>query len=290
MFRWSCLRGSGVKFRVARLTRHWIQSPSGRTYARMEPMIRGELAAWLIVATVLSSGAQQRSVKPLAQTEADTGLIDGTVIYEDGRPVKGATVYAVPLGRPMAAIIPHAETDETGYFVIHVSRSWFGKFVVAAKKEDEDYPDMSRQFYSDGRFETVTLTPRHRAATVTIRLGPKAGVLLGTVADAVTGAPLSPCVEFRRASEPNNFLSASGLVKPRYRLLVPANTDILMRISPDGYKPWYYPGTVDKSAGQAVRLRPGEKKTVDILLHPDAGAGETGSQAHWSDGQLSIIR
>ena len=239
-------------------------------------MIRGELVAWLIVAMVLSSGAQQPSVKLLAQTETDTGLIDGTVIYEDGKPVKGATVYAVPLGRPMAAVIPHADSDETGYFAIHISRSWFGRFAVAAKKEDEDYPDMSQQFYSDGKFETVTLTSRHRAATVTIRLGPKAGVLLGTVADAVTGASLSPCIEFRRASVPNNFLSGSGLVKPRYRLLVPPNTDVLMRIWLDGYKPWYYPGTVDKSAGQAVRLKPGEEKTVDILLQPDTGASETG--------------
>jgi len=128
---------------------------------------------------------------------------------------------------------------------------------------------MTNQFYSDGKFETVTLTTRHRNATVTIRLGPKAGVLLGTVTDAVTRAPLRPCVEFRRAQNPNNFLSANGLVEPRYRLLVPANTGILMKISLDGYKPWYYPGTVDKSAGQPFSLKPAEERNVDIQLQPD---------------------
>jgi hypothetical protein len=232
--------------------------------------------ASLIAAVVLSSGLQQQNVKSLTRTEANAGLIDGTVFYDDGRPVKDATVSAQPLGRPMGAIVPHADTDETGYFAIHISRSWFGRFSVAAKKEDEDYPDMSMQFYNDGKFETVMLTSQRSATTVTIRLGPKAGVLLGTVADAVTGAPLSPCVEFRRASEPKNFLTASGLVKPKYKLLVPAETGILVKMWLDGYKPWYSPGTIDKSSRQAVHLRPGEEKTVDVLLQPDAGIVESG--------------
>jgi hypothetical protein len=228
------------------------------------------LVKWLIVATSLGPWALPPSVNAVAEPKDDRGLIQGIVTYEDRNLVKGATVYAVPLGRPMGAIVPHADTDETGHFVIYIPRSWFGKFAVAAKKEDEDYPDMSNQFYSDGKFETITLTSSHPAKTVIIRLGPKAGVLLGTVADAVSNAPLSPCVEFRRASEPNNFLSGSGLVKPQYKLLIPADTDILVKISLDGYKTWYYPGTVEHTAAKPVQVGPGEKKTVDIRLEPDA--------------------
>jgi hypothetical protein len=119
-----------------------------------------------------------RPAPKLSTSITETGLIDGTVVYEDGRPTKGATVSAYPLGRPMSTIIPQAETDETGYFRIDIPSSWFGKFAVAAKKEDEDYPDMSKQFYSDGKFETITLTSGHPAETVIIRLGPKAGVLV----------------------------------------------------------------------------------------------------------------
>jgi len=210
--------------------------------------------------------------------EERTGVIDGTVVYEDGRPAKGATVYAVPLGRPMLAIIPHNDTDDAGHFAIRVSRSWFGKFVVAAKKEDEDYPDMSNQFYSDGKFETVRLTSRHPTANLKIRLGPKAGVLVGTVTDADTGAGLDPCVYFARASEPNSYLLATGLVKAKYRVLVPSNTDVLMKIWHEGYKPWYYPGTFDRSESQPLRLKPGEEQILDIRLQPgkisdDAGCG-----------------
>jgi hypothetical protein len=231
-------------------------------------MGRPALVAWLVVVAAFGSWAWQLSVSALAASKDGGGLIDGIVTYEDRKPAKGATVYAVPLGRPMAAIIPHADSDETGYFAIHIPRSWFGRFAVAAKKEDEDYPDMSNQFYSDGKFETITLSTGHPAETVIIRLGPKGGVLLGRVTDAVSNAPLSPCVEFRRASEPNNLLSANGWVKPNYKLLIPSDTDILVKISLDGYKTWYYPGTVEKEASQVVRLRPGEKKLVDIQLQP----------------------
>ena len=224
----------------------------------------------LSVATALVLSIQHSTLVAVPKPKDDRGLIDGIVTYENRKPVKGATVYAEPLGRPMGAIIPHADTDETGYFAIHISRSWFGKFTVTAKKEDEDYPNMSWQFYSDGKFETISLTSKHPAETVIIRLGPKAGVLLGTVANAVSNAPLSPCIEFRRASEPNNSLSASGWVKPQYKLLIPSDSDILVKISLDGYKTWYYPGTVDHAAAKSVRLAAGEKETIDIRLEPDA--------------------
>jgi hypothetical protein len=236
----------------------------------MTPMIWSKSATSALVALVLGLSAGRHREKPVAQTDAETGLIDGTVFYEDGTVTKGATVFARPIGRPIIGIIPHADTDEAGHFRIDIPSSWFGQFAVAARKEDEDYPDMSMHFYSDGKFETINLTSGHPAETVTIHLGPKAGVLIGTVAEALSNIPLRPCVEFRRASEPNNFLRASGLVQPRYKLLVPPDTDILVSISLDGYKTWYYPGTTDHAAAAPVRLGPGEKKTVDIRLEPDA--------------------
>lgn len=141
----------------------------------------------------------------LANAPAESsGFIEGTVAYEDGRPVKGATVTAMPLGVPLATLIPQAETDEKGHFSIRPL--WLVRYAVGAKKEDKNYADTTMQFYSDGAFQTVTLTDDHPTATIAIRLGPKAGVLMGTVADAVTGAPLMPCVELIRALEPKNFL------------------------------------------------------------------------------------
>lgn len=227
---------------------------------------------WLCLATFIGVSRLLAPPTVAAQKKDKKGLIGGIVTYENGRPVRGATVYAVPLGRAIGAIIPHADSDETGHYAIRISRSWFERFAVVAKKEDEDYPDLSKEFYSDGKFQTVNLSASHPNATVIIRLGPKAGVLLGTVVDAVTKAPLSPCVEFRRLAEPFNFLSGSGLVHPTYKLLVPPDTDILLNMYLDGYKTWYFPGTVEKAKQQPVRLRPGEKRAADIELAPDDAA------------------
>jgi hypothetical protein len=208
----------------------------------------------------------------MAGADENDGLITGTVYYGDGGVVSGATVYASPMGRPMEMIVPHAQTNEEGHFTI--SHLWLTKYAVEAAKTDEGYPDKSLQFYSDGKFETVILTPRRPMAEITLRLGPKAGILIGTVSDAVTGAPLSPCVELRRASKPDNFLSASGLIKPEYRLLLPSNTGVYVKIWLDGYRFWYYPGTDEKSQSKPARLAPGEVQILDIRLQPGKNSAE----------------
>jgi hypothetical protein len=237
-------------------------------------MCRAQITPLLVAAIVLSLCAQQADVWILAAADMGPGLIEGTVRYEEGNPVNGATVYAATMNGLGAGILPNAKTDETGHFAI--PHLWLGKYAVAAEKLDEDYPDMINRFYSAGKFETVTLTSRHFAASVSIRLGPKAGVLVGTVADAATGAPLNPCVEFRRAKEPNNFLVGTGLVNGKYRALVPSNTDVLMKVWHEGHKPWYYPGTMDKAQSRPVNLKPGEETELDIRLEPGRNAQPEG--------------
>lgn len=217
---------------------------------------------WQVAILVLLSAAFVFCVAD----EQNTGLIDGTVVNEEGNPVKGATVTAFPTDRGFAGKLPHADTDETGHFAIH--GLWWGEYAVSGMNEDEDYPDVSGAFYS-GQSHPLRLTAQHPAATVTIRLGPKAGVLLGTVTDAATGAPLNPVVEFRWVSHPNYFLRGTGLVKAKYRVLVPSDTDVTMKVWLDGYQAWYYPGTVDESASTSLRLEPGQERTLDIQLQLD---------------------
>lgn len=233
-------------------------------------MNRGKLAYLVLTAISLSLCAQQTGVSVLAAADVGPGLIEGTVYYEDGSPALGATVYSFPMDRAMAAIVPHTKTDEAGHFAI--PHLWLGKFAVGAEKLDEDYPNMTMQFYSDGKFEIVILTSAHSAATVSIRLGPKAGILTGTVADVVTSAPLNPCVEFRWAKQPNNFLAGTGLVNAKYRVLIPSNTDVLMKVWYEGHKPWYYPGTTSKAQTRPVNLKPGEETKLEIRLEPDSSA------------------
>lgn len=214
--------------------------------------------------------------QPSASTRADEnrGVIQGIVTYEDGAPVKDATVYAQPMGRMMMSIVPHATTDEDGHFVI--SHLWLGKYAVGGEKQDEGYANMTMQFYSDGKFETVVLTSSSSVANVRIQLGPKAGILIGTVVDAVTNVALNPCVEFRRAKNPSNFLSGTGLVNAKYRVLVPSNADVYMKVWYGGHKPWYYPGTTQKGERRPLNLKPGEVMTMDIRLEADPNAPPSG--------------
>src|ERR1700733_9100414 len=101
-------------------------------------------AVSLFMAAIMNSCARQQSVRVVAADEGP-GLIEGTVMYEDARPAKGARVSAFPLDRALAAKVPSADTDELGHF--QINHLWLGKFAVTAKKEDEGYPDTSRGFY-----------------------------------------------------------------------------------------------------------------------------------------------
>jgi hypothetical protein len=233
-------------------------------------MKRVGTAAMILVVVGALNGQQS---KPIHADEND-GVIQGTVTYEDGKSVKGATFYAQPLGRPMIGIVPHATADEDGHFVI--SHLWLGKYAVGGEKLDEDYANMTSQFYSNGKFGTVVLSSRSPAASVRVQLGPKAGILVGTVVDAVTNTGLNPCVEFRRAKNPSNFLSGTGLVNAKYRVLVPSNTDVFMKIRYGRHKSWYYPGTTTNAQSRALNLKPGEAMTIDIRLEPDPNAPQAG--------------
>ena len=100
------------------------------------------------MAAVMSSCAPQQTVR-VVEADEGPGLIERTVIYEDGRPAKGATVSAFPLDRALAAKVPSADSNELGHF--RIDHLWLGKFAVTAKKEDEGYPDTSSGFYRDGK-------------------------------------------------------------------------------------------------------------------------------------------
>ncbi len=159
--------------------------------------------------------------------------------------------------------------DELGHF--QINHLWLGKFAVTAKKEDEGYPDTS-----SSKIAPITLSLPHPSATDTIVLGPKAGILVGTVADAVTSALLDPCVDFHRASDPNNFLSGTGLANAKYRVLVPSDRDVIMKIWYERYLPWYYPGANHKSEAKPLRLESGEERTLHIRLQPGNDASDAG--------------
>jgi len=238
-----------------------------------DPVNKGILEITLAGILTLASRADRAATTSGSNGDRQ-GRIEGIVLYESGIPVKGATVSALPLDRVLAGIVPHADTDDFGRF--QIGHLWLGKFAVTAKKEAEAYPDVGKGFYYDGKIAPTTLSFSHLSTTMSIILGPKAGVLVGTVTDAVTASLLNPCIDFHRASNPNNFLSGTGLVNAHYRVLVPSNREVVMKIWKEGYLPWYYPGANNKSGARPLNLKPGEEKTLNIRLQPGNDPSDAG--------------
>jgi hypothetical protein len=91
---------------------------------------------------------------------------------------------------------------------------------------------------------------------------------------AATQTLLSGGFQLAVAFSVNLDLSASGagLVNANYRVLVPSNTDVLMKVWYRGHKSWYYPGTTEKAQSRPLNLKPGEETKIDIRLEPDPTA------------------
>jgi hypothetical protein len=115
----------------------------------------------------------------------------------------------------------------------------------------------------------VTLTAAAPEAETTIVLGLKAGVLTGQVADAATGQPLTATMELRGIDDPNRWISTA--LHPEYRLLIPPNVAIGLRVSGEGYEDWSPDKPLSLASGQQtvmnVRLK-GIWPLVDFVAKP----------------------
>jgi Carboxypeptidase regulatory-like domain len=195
----------------------------------------------------------------LVETTApqEAGTISGTVTDEHGAPVGKAKVNADPAdGRPRGSLLHFVETDDNGHF--RIERLSVGKYKVFAKKEDLGYPDMRWSFYSNDVYPTVEITPTNQNALVRVQLGPKGGILTGSVTNALTGAPIYASFKLARAAFPNKWISPG--VPPDYRILLPSSTDVMLEVSAPGFKNWNFPSPLN--------LQPGAEMHLDIPLEP----------------------
>jgi hypothetical protein len=195
-----------------------------------------------------------------------SGMVRGSVLDENGRVVEGASVECDPLdSRPSANALLIVETDKNGRF--SVGNLGLGSYKLFAMKESSGYPNTAFGFYSNNVFPTVTLTTAVPGADITLRVGPSAGVLSGSVSDAVTGAPLPNSFLLRRSSDPENWISMSQ--KADYRVLVPPSVEVSIEVSAPGYKTWYYGGPFDRLKRDPIRLESGKEMRLDIQLQPE---------------------
>ena len=212
------------------------------------------------------------------------GRIAGILLYPNGTPVaKGKVLLtgARPNEDPTEA---STQTDQDGKFEfrhLRFTSYWFG-----ASKEDEAYGDGEAVSVRGGGDKLtnptgVKLTPGASTADVVLKLGPKWGILSGTVEDQGTHEPVVALLRFaeqlgRARNEPHylkDFFTrdASG----SFRILVPPATDLFLQVDADSYKPWFYPDGIGTAVflegrrGQQplpLRFESGEQKSLNIEM------------------------
>lgn len=198
------------------------------------------------------------------QAEEHSGAISGVVVNERGQPVAGAKVSAEMMGVPTVSLIPFVDSDAAGRFTFD-GLDW-GKYAVCARKEDDGYAEICRSLLNAVSGPTPTLSAQSPRAEVLVAIGPKAGVMTGTVKDALTGAPVDGTL-LVRLSKDNGRLFGMG-ISPQFRVLLPPELDLELEVRAPGYQLWRFSVNGD-SQGSPLHMKSEEKRGLDIRLQPD---------------------
>jgi hypothetical protein len=174
---------------------------------------------------------------PAQSKDIGEDVIQGVVLSDGRQPVPGARVHAELKGVPMAKKIRYIETDENGFFLI--DQLEFGTYYVSAKNEEEDYGDSGFSFFNDQPVPMAQISAQHRIADVVLNLGPKAGILAGTISDAATGKPIPAGFDLTQVKDRSKWMGTSAA--PDFRVLIPSSKEMEVKVSAPGYEAWVYP-------------------------------------------------
>jgi hypothetical protein len=195
-----------------------------------------------------------------SELQAQAGQINGVVTDEAGTPVAQAQVSPHLRG----VYVTHAlriivKTDDKGRFEVH--GLMMGEYDVYAFKEAEGYPDVSIPLYRTRLAPRARLSADHPTAKVNVVIGPKGGIVSACVRDAVTHAPLPSQLVLQKADgSAMVYLSEA----PDFQVLLPADTEVLLEVRVEGYKPWIF-----ASGGRStIRLKSGEHMKIDVEAIP----------------------
>ena len=220
-----------------------------------------------------------------AQSKGDgEGVIQGVVLGEGGQPVRAAKVHAELNGVAMGKKIRYVETDESGFFLI--DRLEFGNYYVGAMKEEEGYGSSDSSFFNDNPLPMAQITAQHRSADVVVNLGPKAGILTGTISDALTGKPISGGFDLAQVKDRSKWMGTSAA--SRFRVLIPSSKEIEVKVSALGYETWVYPDPAIPS--QVLHMDPGSEMHMEIHLKPTHDQNSPTSRFLIPEGYVGLMR
>jgi hypothetical protein len=201
----------------------------------------------------------------VAQQQGETlpkGTIYGSVFGQDGKPAKGITLVAGPLGVGLGARLPSTKSNDAGEYRFS-NLPWWGRYSVYAEDDDAGYSPFSTGL-GDNDPSEVELTPEHREAEQRVVLPPKAGFLHIHLTSRKTGATISGMrVSVSAFENPEKRLFSMSCYS-NHVVLVQPDKNLLLHVTSDGFREW------DESTGRGkpLRLSSGTELTLDIQLEP----------------------
>lgn len=218
------------------------------------------VATGVVVLLLVAEVGAQTTGKP----QAHAGIV-GTVFDQQARPLKNISVHAVSdkTGRYM----PTVDSNEAGRFVIENLEP--GTYSIFGESDADAYPNTGLSFYPNENPIKVTLG-NFGTANVVLVLGPRAGVLCGTVLDKTTGKVINsqhpPHFIVRKVSDRADSIEFMG--PAHFRWLIPPATEVTLEVFVEGYKRWVYAETSSPLKPIPFRLESGEKRILNIRLEP----------------------
>jgi hypothetical protein len=133
--------------------------------------------------------------RALAQTNqspstASDEAIQGRVLNDQGEPVFGATVVAIPEG-PWDGMVPMARTDRRGRFLFpRMSPRGYGLYAFKEGKASRTIS--AHHFSNDPRVLRLTAQEHQTIKGLELQLLPKQATVSGQFVDSETGRPVEP--------------------------------------------------------------------------------------------------
>ena len=212
-------------------------------------------ATWLLALVLLTASLAYSQV-------AVEGKVVGTVVDELDQPLNGAEVCTRMSSSAGTVGNCLAITDKAGQF--EMDHLPLGTFGIVASKTDDGYTEL----HQAPGMQTVTLSAGAPQASIVLKLGPKEGILVPVVKDAVTGEPVyNFLVTWHVVPVGSGITGGAGFSRWTRSAPVPAEKQLVMdKVSARGYKTWL----ANSSSPLQVRAERGEQVSISIELEPES--------------------
>jgi hypothetical protein len=210
-----------------------------------------------VLAAVLGQGEAQQG------EPATKGVIYGAVISQNGEPVRGLTLTALPWGVAVNGGLFRTKTNDAGNYRFRKLPRW-GKYVVYADDEKAGYSRSSTGPIGDSHVPEIEITAEHPEAEFNLSLPLKAAFVHIHLRNRITGSAIRQMTLWISPMEKPD----KGLFRidcdSDHVVLIPPDQNLLLHVKSDGYREW------DESigTGKPINAPSGGVLTLNVQLDP----------------------